>query len=106
MGVSDDPMRREIDEGSPGMQQAMSEKPQVASTVSAEGLDKQVWRADDRNQQPDGDRNHDRGDDDDEGEDRQRRAHQEPDENDGCNLDDPERSRDADGCVLLTSFGR
>jgi hypothetical protein len=105
-GVSDDPVRREIDEGSPGMQQAMGQEPQVASTVSADGVDKQVRRAEHRNQEPDADRNHEGGSHDDEDEDRQRRAHQEPDENDGRHPDGPERSRDADGCVLLKSLGR
>ncbi len=48
--------------------------------MSAEVLDKQVRRRDD--------------------------GREEPDENDGRHPDGPERSRDADGCVLLEFVGR
>jgi hypothetical protein len=107
-GVGDDPVREEIEEGSGGPAEAMRQQRQVASIVAAEVVDEQVRRREDRNEKPEDERRHEEGDDDEEDKDRQRRAHQEPDEHDGRHLDGAERTSGCEAChqgVLLELLG-
>ena len=107
-GIGDDPVRREIDERAGGLAEAMLQQRQVACMVPAEVVEKQVRRREDGSEKPEDERHHEEGDDYDEDKDRQRRAHQEPDEHDGRHLDRTERTSGRDGRqrgVLLKLLG-
>ena len=76
--------------------------------MAAEVVHEQVGEREDRDEQPADQRRHEQGDDDDDGEDRQRRAHQEPEEHDGRHLDGAERAGGCFACqqgVLLELLG-
>lgn len=97
MRVGDDPVRRKIDERSGGQAEAIRQQREVPSVVPVEVVEQQVRRREDRSEQPEDERHHEEGNDDDEGKDGQRRAHQEPDENDGRDLGGAERTGGCDG---------
>jgi hypothetical protein len=72
------------------MTKAMREQRQVTFMVPAEVVDEQVWRREDRDEEPDDERHDEERDDEDEREDRQRRAYQEPNEHGADDLDCPQ----------------
>ncbi len=59
----------------------------MASIASAEVVDEQVRRRQDRGEEPEDEPRHEDGDDDEEDEDRQRRADQESDQDHACDFD-------------------
>jgi hypothetical protein len=99
-GVGDDPMRREIEERSPGQSEPVGQERQLAPIVSTEVVDEQVRRREDNGEEPEDERRHEDGDDDEDDEDRQRWAHEEPEEHDGRHFDGAERSGGCDACQL------
>ena len=93
--VGDDSVRREIDESSGGVTEAMLRQHQVASMVPAEVMEKQIRRREETEDEG----YHNEGDDNGEGNNRQRRPHQEPDKHDGGHLGGAERTRRGNGCL-------
>lgn len=107
--AGDDPVRRQIDERSGGPTEALRQQWQVVTPmVAPEVVDEQVRRRDDCGEEPESERQNGEWSDDDEGKDRQRRAHQETDEKDGRHLDAAECTNGSAGCqrgVLLEFLG-
>src|SRR4051794_41983958 len=65
----------------------MHEQRPVASLTSAEVVDEQIGRRQDRGKQPEDEPHREDGDDDEEDQDRERRADQEPEQDHACDLD-------------------
>jgi len=97
-----------VDDSSGGLVEAMRQQRKMVSMIPAEVVHEQVRRPEDRGDKPEDKRHHQGGRDDDEREDRQRWAHQEPDEHNGGQLDGAERISGCEGCqrgVLLEFLG-
>jgi hypothetical protein len=102
-------VRQEIDERSPGSADAVRQQRRVPPVMATEMVDQQVWRGDDRSDEPDDERRHQERHDDHDDEDRQRRTHKESEEHHAHHLDGAERLAGCQDCergVLLERLAR